>query len=320
MAILVDRWTGFGADQLTEVSAFTALPSNVHAISLAESFLRGGTRFVGLSGPSGWGKSTLTATMVDVFRERGCTVWSGPAMDALSDRQALAAKILILDDLQDCIRRPRDRHRIHLLLEHRVRRGLPVLVASTCGRSLERMPMASRWHLASIPVPTVDERVVIVKHLAAWSRITLSDDVARLIARTVRGNGRSLHGALKRLALAGGNWSGPGSLIRACGVIAVHESPTARVDARAVILDGVAAALEGWAADTVRSWSAYMLLAEAGLTEEEAARALGVVPTEVYRLSRQARRRMSLPEGQWERALCQSRVFEELTRSVGSSA
>lgn len=270
----------------TGFESFTALPTNIGAIEATIRFSEGTSPFVAIFGPSGWGKTHLLSAVERKLAETGddeAVIRSALAWTRSTSRQDLTP-VLILDDLQDVFSHPRARHLVRQSIEYRVRTGRRTLVALTTDmpvRKLKSMlPFSGDWLWAEIGEPGIDERQLVVYQIASECQLHLSRPIARLIAKHLNGNGRSIRGAIQRLRLVKRDWSKNLDVIPACGVLSPYLLGHEGWDPR----DAVWEAVQRVSTDTLAKGEilSYLLLDEVGLSEGEVASFLKVSPAKAY--------------------------------------
>ncbi|MCC6404292.1 MAG: hypothetical protein IT207_09820 [Fimbriimonadaceae bacterium] len=283
------------------LQGMTVVASNIAAVEAGIKFLRGDSPFVVLHGPSGWGKSQLVLGIEAEGIERGLRIRVRDAVNwAAAPSRTDHNCVLILEDVQGLARHPRLRHSLRLLLAQRARARRATMLVGTseyCPTISKLLPSASRpWKFVSIEPPCDSEKLAIVRSLASGMDLQLSDEVGMLIARHLRGNGRSLIGALERLKLMRQEWSQPSDVLLACGVLRPYWLGSGGWDARDTVADAVAFTCGGaHCEDAMNRTIAYFLLDELGLTEHESASFLKVREATVYRWAEDVKR--SLEDG-----------------------
>lgn len=284
------------------LASLAVLESNIGAIETCAQFARGVLPFVVVYGPSGWGKSHLVASLE---AEMSCSA-AGPVRlrDALTWVQAPSRSdwnaALLLDDVQGVTRHPRLRHALRIELERRARAKKATLLCFTSRRApstAKLLPaVVPPWTFAAVHEPTSRERLVIVRRIAEQNGIEIADEVVRLIAHHLCGNGRSILGAIERLMLAGSDWSRPESALRACGVLRPYWLGSDGWDPRDVVADSVAEVLRGAEGELAPGdVVAYFLLCELGMTEGEAACFTKLGECGVFRRATAVRKRSGEP-------------------------
>lgn len=269
-------------DPQPSFGSFAALVSNAEALKMAQSLADGQCDFLALAGPSGWGKSHILASVAGKLslREGRSVVVLSATEWALGMTRHDSQTSLLLDNVQDAIEKPRVKQLLRIGLEKRVRAGRRTLLSFTATRSSRQfrnfLPAPKEWAWAAIQLPCSDERVVVLSHMARAERIVIADVLSRLIARRMRGNGRTISGALKRLKLYGTEWLEDRHILRACGVLDMFFVDNTAWDLREVIVE----ASSGFPlADDL---AAYLMLREAALSEAHVAHFLRVSPSAAY--------------------------------------
>jgi chromosomal replication initiation ATPase DnaA len=268
---------------------FTALPSNIDAIEASMRFADGTHPFVALCGPSGWGKSHLLVSVAEhLNHESSGSAEFVPAVQwARSTLRPEAVEYLVLDDVQDVFTHPRAKHVLRQALGLRVRMKRRTLLAWTTpeptGRVKSMLPVGRQWTTAEIGEPSIDERELVVRQMASIGGVRLSMPVARLIARHLHGNARSILGAIQRLRIVKRDWNTPSDIIPACGVLGPyllgHEGWDPRDHVQEAVNRAFTETSTGLRATDI---SCYLMLHEMGLCEGEVASFLKVSPSTAY--------------------------------------
>lgn len=267
---------------------FATVASNIQAVEAALLFSAGLQTFVSLVGPSGWGKSHLleaSATRIRNELGRGaCKVINASDWIASPSHRDPSAPLL-LDNVHEALDRARLRIPFKLALERRVRAGRPtllVLSGSRAGRALRSfLPCGREWTIATLGTPDANERRTLVHRIGLSIDLQIGPCLEGMFASGLRGNGRTLRGALMRLKLHGNDWLSDRSALKACGIVNPFFADNSGWD------------LVGTVLATAASWSitapclcerlvVYTLLHEAQLPEVEVARAVGAEPAAVY--------------------------------------
>lgn len=202
---------------------FVVVPSNLQATETASRFAKGLVGFAVLVGPSGWGKThILEASATQLDQSEPQTVMPAVDFAQLGQKQNPQSP-LILDNVQDALLRTRTRIQLRLALERRVKMGRPTMLAITAP-SLSRqlagyLPAQHEWLISKIVPPAAAEREVVVRQLAADAKAELSDELVWVLAHKMRGNGRTLTGAVNRLKLADDDWTGASKTLKGCGLL-----------------------------------------------------------------------------------------------------
>lgn len=127
-------------------------------------------------------------------------------MDEFRARYRTECDLLLLDDIQFLAGREQTQEEFFHTFNALRDADKPIVVTSDkYPQQLQRMPerLVSRFTsglVADIQVPQLETRVAIVRKKAQIESIPLDDDVAVLLAQTVKSNVRELEGALIRLA------------------------------------------------------------------------------------------------------------------------
>jgi chromosomal replication initiator protein len=127
-------------------------------------------------------------------------------MDEFRTRYRTECDLLLLDDIQFLAGREQTQEEFFHTFNALRDADKPIVVTSDkYPQQLQRMPerLVSRFTsglVADIQVPQLETRVAIVRKKAQLEGIVIGDDVAVLLAQTVKSNVRELEGALIRLA------------------------------------------------------------------------------------------------------------------------
>jgi chromosomal replication initiation ATPase DnaA len=269
--------------------SIACVQSNVRAVELAVRFASGVNPFVAIIGPSGWGKTHL---MTAAARQ-----WSlDPSNSAIRYTTALSYSAdpklrayngpLIIDDAQDLISRTRPRIELQWAIERRVKAGRPTMLSFTetkLTRAIRgTMHQYREWVVAIIKAPTLAERESIVRKLADFESIHLSDPLVKAMVSKIEGNGRTLQGALTRLKTVSHHWPDSTATIKALGILAPVRSAS-DWDLREHIAT-VAHQLSAEEREHAVPFdlAVYMMLKVALLPESEIARFFRIEPARVY--------------------------------------
>jgi chromosomal replication initiation ATPase DnaA len=271
--------------------SIATLPSNIEAVEAALLFSAKLETLVAIVGPSGWGKSRLLEAVANRLRvESGLAVpqpidagdWLSPTGRAPQQGAA------IVDNVQTCLASPRHRQLLRGLLERRAKARRQTLLSFTAAapnrqiRSL--LPQPREWLVVHLKAPTPTERELVLQQMSVTEGLLLSDQLAKLLAHKINGNGRTLSGALKRLKLQQNRWLTPRETIRACGLLNPFFADNSGWDLREHIVKVVsrqAAERRDLTVDPL-SASVYIMLREAMLSEAEVAGYLKMQPKETY--------------------------------------
>lgn len=261
------------------------LPSNVAAVETAMHFATGVHTLAAIVGPSGWGKSHILECVAERLGQR---YRSAPrvvsAAEWVDDLRMDGVQPLLLDDLQEVSRRPRSRIQLRIALERRVRTGRPTMLAYDGVKSTRQLrailPRAKEWAIGLIAEPAPSERALVLAQLAEVEGLSLSPALTHVVAHHMRGDGRTLTGALRRLRLSGSLWNDVGGTLKACGLLEPFFADCGDWDLRGHILAAARRFDSGPipTADLV----AYTMLREAAIGEVDVARAMRIEPGEAY--------------------------------------
>jgi len=283
-------------------ASLAGVPSNVEAVEAALTFAGGTNPFAALVGPTGWGKTHLMeAVASQVAREEGCIVPIHNAMEwALSPHGTYGRQPLLLDNAQDALVRPKVRQGIRTALEKRVRMGLPTMLCFTAHRPTRPLksllPSCQDWIVANIKAPDARERLVVISQISTAEGVAISQGLARLLAYKMRGNGRTLVGALKRLRLYGPTWLDSRATLKACGILDPFFVDNSAWDLKEQIywISHHGEFRHGLA--DANDMAIFTMLREACLSEIDIAHFLGIEPSEVYQRSAKFEGQASLSE------------------------
>ncbi len=284
-------------------STFTALPSNIEAVEAVMRFSDATHPFVLVTGPSGWGKSHLLNATVDQINRRkpGSAVLTSALQLIHSTRRQDPSECLVVDDVQDVLLHPRARHAFKQRLDLRVRTGRRTLLSWSFNdnglRNRLELPLSRNWVVAAITEPTPSERELVSLQIASRYGLRLSRSLAKVLARHVHGNGRSIAGAMQRLRLTKSDWSLPEDVIPACGVLSPYLLGAEGWDPRDQIHDAVGAVVTSSPCSlTSNDFSCYLMLEEMGLSENEVATFLKVPQARAYNHARKVKSLLEEPE------------------------
>ncbi len=288
------------SSDMSQSVSFEVLPCNSGAHRLSMDFAHGEERFGAISGPHGCGKSHLLREAAqEAHSNLGASVGLVSASDL--DRPSYGfgrPDILIVDDIEANSATPKCRHRLAIELERRVRSGRPTLCAASSApkRVWSLLPFPRRWRHEEIREPSLEEREGIIRAVARDEDLKLADDVVRAISKLIRGDGRTLRGAIKLLKFACRRETGEISPIRAVGVLDPLIAKDIGFDLRDVVVDCVCQSLsrrerqrDGAFQDQLTT---FVLRSEALLAEANVAKYLGITPGQTFRLLRDARERL----------------------------
>jgi chromosomal replication initiation ATPase DnaA len=206
-------------------SQVAPLPCNVRAVEAALLFATGHAKFVMIYGPSGHGKTQILKAAESYIQSH-----KNQPVEVMSSDQFLKVHsrlnpntLLIIDDCQLLLNRPKQRLAFRLALERRVRAGRPTFLAfgyQGQQRQLHgALPSPRIWMKEEILEPCEAQRLLLIQHLAKNEGMRLSPLLCQIIARKLLGNGRAIQGALHRLKLVQTEWLESSQILRACGVL-----------------------------------------------------------------------------------------------------
>jgi energy-coupling factor transporter ATP-binding protein EcfA2 len=277
--------------------SFAALPSNVQAIEAAMLFANESLDLVALVGPSGWGKTHLLEAVGGVLERHGrgrIGIMSSSEWAQASFRHDPRMPLL-LDNVQESLERPKERMRLQLALQRRVRAGLPTFLCFTApkvSRSIKSfLPLSRTWFIAPIDTPKPCERELVIRQMAATEDLDLSDVLVKLLAQRMLGNGRTLQGALKRLKLSGQKCGDIQHVLRACGVLNPFFADCSSWDLRDHILEIAAACAPD--RRSAEDLAVYTMLRIALLPEACVAQYLDLPPAQAYARAADFEQRLS---------------------------
>lgn len=293
---------------------FEVLPCNRTAHTLSMGVALGDVRLGVIAGPHGCGKSHLLHLTAVRARERErARVALISAADTHRPEFTLSGQdIVIIDDLEACALGGRARTRFGAELERRARSGRPTLCAASAAmKSLFcLLPFARRWKQAEMTEPSAQERHEILRSMCRRLQLNLADDVLQVVSRLIRGDGRVLLGAVKRLELISRRVTDI-SPIRAAGALDPLVSKDSGFDLRDVVVDcvslSVPAKLRRSDAAFQDQLTTFVLRDEAMFAESNVAEYLGYTPGEIYRLLREAKQRLSNNDPVFGKKLDQSK-------------
>lgn len=272
-------------------NSFAVVPSNVRAVEGGLLFANGLLSQIAIVGPSGWGKSHLLEAIAQhISKERGPRsheIWSA-ADWVVASRNRSSNHVLILDNVQDAMSKARSRQQLRLALERRVKAGWPTVLSFTenkVSRSVRAaLPNFREWSVVVIRPPDVEEREVVVNHIAQAEGIVLALELRRILAQRLEGNGRTLIGAFKRLKLNGSKWATSEDVLRACGILNPFFASNSAWDLRDHIVD-VASSLPSNSANPPSDLAVYSMLKIAQLCEVDVARYFEIEPAKAYAIA-----------------------------------
>lgn len=278
------------------------LPSNVQAIESALLFATGMTPLLALVGPSGWGKShLLEASAHRLGMDGGAApqIWSALEWANFGPRAECHGP-LILDNAQDALDSGRAGTNLRIALERRVKASKPTCLSFTSAKPTRQLraflPHSRRWTIAQINAPDPAEKVLVIDQMASAEGLRLSSILVKLIAYRMKGNGRTLSGALKRLRLSGAVWTEGRQILRGCGVLDCFLTDNSGWDLHERILNVARAEEFRDGAFRTSELAAHLMLRVAGLSEDSVAQRLALPHAEVYALSSKFERLLTSAE------------------------
>jgi hypothetical protein len=295
------------SEGLFEMSAhnfatLAGVPSNVEAVEASLTFAGGSNPFAALVGPTGWGKTHLMEAVAGlVSREERYLVPIHNTVEWARDQQgAKADRPLLLDNVQDALVRPKVRQRVRATLEQRVRRCQPTMLSFTANRPTRPMksllPYCQDWVVANIKPPSPHERLVVISQISCAQGVSISQGLARLLAYKMKGNGRTLVGALKRLRLYETEWLDSRATLKACGILDPFFVDNSAWDLKELILRISQRGEFRHILSQPIDMAVFTMLREACLSEADIARFLSLEPSEVYQRSAKYEGEASLSE------------------------
>jgi hypothetical protein len=180
---------------------------------------------------------------------------------------------------------------------------------------LNFLPYFREWRVALIEPPTLDERHHLLERLARTEGLDLDGSLICLLAERMKGNGRTLQGALKRLRLYGADWSGNRATLRAAGLLDHFFRDDSGWDLSERILLAVDKVCPSYPQVDAAEAAMYVMLRDATLNEVEIATSFGAKPAHVYT---SACRLRSLAESSPEVRKCLSEIVDCTVAGFGS--
>ena len=272
--------------------SFALLPSNIQAVESALLFATGEARFVAIIGPTGWGKTHLLESAYQhLQRNAGMPLPIMSAADWLERGQRQDPnRPLLLDNVQEVFAKSRLRLRFRLAIERRVQAGRPTMLCFTEARASRNtrfvLPRYRHWLVATVNPPVAAERSVVVRQIARSEDLNLAEGLHRLIGSRMKGNGRTVTGALKRLRLQNSTWRSPEHVVEACGILNPFFADCGNWDLRVVIDEATEALTDEMLGKlSRREIAVYAMLKVAQLSEAEVAQFYDVGPAQAYLLA-----------------------------------
>ncbi len=271
-----------------DFGSLAAVSSNVLAIEAVQLFAAGRRQNVAIVGPSGWGKSHLLQA-VSYGRQSKC-LEPCPVIDAIDcerrSEQFDSPHPLLLDNVQEVLDKPKMRQTLRAVLAARAGQGHPSLLSFTAGRPTRQMraflPGKRAWDIVGLHAATSHERLQVLRQMSEREGLCLDPRLMRLLASKMRGNGRTLLGALKRLKLEGSEWTEPRQILWACGILNPFFADTGEWDLRERIARFAGEHPLAVSTTASADLRAYLLIRGASLCEVDVARFLNQTPGEVY--------------------------------------
>jgi hypothetical protein len=271
-----------------EFGSLVKLPCNEDAIETAGHFAAGVVDFAALVGPSGWGKSCILAEVGGQIERRRRQVEFQSAVQFLEGPHRYeSGEVLVLDDAQEAMARTRTRSALRTLLERRVRTNRPTLLAFTMPKPNRQvkslLPSYRDWFVSVIDVPEPNERLGLVQAMSRQAGLDLDTELINIMALRMKGDGRTLVGALNHLKLMGPTWHGHRCALRACGLMNAYFTSNPHWDLGLKILRTASRFPMPRGSLTMVDLSVFAMLEVAGMQEAEVARSVEISATEVYR-------------------------------------
>lgn len=276
-----------------------SIQTNVEAIEAGLRFATGELKFVALAGPCGWGKTHLLEAIANRLGQMG------PAVECRTLTMYLATPaqyedpgILLLDDVQDVMRRIKRRQRLMYHLERRVRKNRPTFLCFNGLRMTRAMlallPSPQKWTTCSISPPPPDERLLVLERMCRVEGLTLSPQLATIISQRLGGNGRTLGGAINRLRLYGSSWLGTESTLQACGLLEPFFLDNGEWDFARSIIEIAEANAHRFPEVSWQDLCLYCLLHVVGLSECDVSRSMGIEPAKAYSRANRFRKNVAI--------------------------
>lgn len=267
--------------------SIASFASNIRAVDTALLFANGLHSSVAIVGPSGWGKThILDAVSVHIEREYGQGPHLVSALDWVAQGRQDVPVPLLLDNAQDALESARSRQLFRIALERRVRSGKRTMLAFTAHRPNRQLrsflPSSKDWVVAHLPAPELPERFLVVDQIARAEGLKLGRPLVKVFADRIKGNGRTLSGAIKRLKLQGKIWSDDVQTLHACGLLDPFFVDSSDWDLAEHVLRTAELPEFRRAKINQRDMALHTLLKVAELPEDKVARTFGVQPAEAF--------------------------------------
>lgn len=277
------------AESLVEFGQMVIVPSNAHAVDAVRCFVEGHITNLAIVGPSGWGKSQLLAAAAASLGKRGRRTHSVIEGGIELSRQLKSIDPqdpIIIDNFQELVKGHKQRIKMHMMLERRIRSRKPTLLALTTARGAcpkGFLPNQHSWNLAEVKVPNSSDRRLIIRKMAGWHGLQLGEEMVALLDQRLSGNARSLEGAMKRLQLAGSRFVEPQDVLMGCGVLCPLLEDDGRWDLRSYLQESICRLPE---AMDQRAMTIHVMRNVAHLQEADIATFLEMTPVSVHRTAR----------------------------------
>lgn len=192
---------------------------------------------------------------------------------------------LLLDNVQDALDKPRIKLQLRLALERRVRAGRRTILSFTAPKPTRQirnlLPYVREWIVATIAAPDATERLYVLQQMCASEGLNLSATLSRVIAARMKGNGRTLAGALKRLRLSGSQWLDARATLRGCGALDAFFADESGWDLEEWIIRGIDR-LTTSGKVTREDMAIFVMIREVGLSEAHVAARFDIEPAQAY--------------------------------------
>lgn len=262
------------------------IPSNLQAAETASRFAKGLIGFAALVGPSGWGKTHILEASAGQLDKNSLPQVIPASEYAHRSHRLNPQAPLILDNVQDALSKTRTRIQLQETLRRRVRAGRPTMLAFTAPQLSRHLtaclPDQREWLVSEIAEPAASEREVVVRQIADDEGVKVSDQLINVLANRMKGDGRTLTGAVNRLKLADDNWLGPQKTLRACGLLKPFFADNSAWDLREHIYEVSEKQLSHLDDAFRRELLIYTMLREALVNEMEVAQFYEMEPARVY--------------------------------------
>ena len=271
-----------------EYERFVVLPSNIDGLEAALMLGSGVNPFVAIVGPTGWGKSHLMRVAAEQFQcDLGVKPKVRPGGHLLHRGRWDHPGPLLLDDVQQCLSRPREQQALRNALDLRVRLGRPTMVGFTGFKRShveQILPHLEKWTVAEVPTPHAVERQSILRLMAEREGLDLSDRLICALAWLVDGSGDALLGLVQRLGLIQSEWRTFEDELLALGIARPHMSEPNR------LLKWITSSLKSIIEplgldehqDLARSLAIYYLRKMMGIGESDVSQYYRIEPGDVF--------------------------------------